>query len=91
MLGMNKKVWILSSKKSDGRYNHGRIVGIDKCYNYLGFRSESQFIKDFTVENTRLHMLTWSLKKVAQNGFIILMLLISSLSKLYHLQPLRYT
>ena len=47
MLTMNKKVWIISSKKTDGRYNKGIVVGIEKFYDGFGYISESQFFRDF--------------------------------------------
>lgn len=46
---MGAKVTIISSKKTDGRYNHGIVVGIDKHYPYLGFTSEKQFFSGFKV------------------------------------------
>lgn len=47
MLGINRKVWILNSKKIDGRYNKGKIVGIEKYYDGLGYLTESQYLNDF--------------------------------------------
>lgn len=47
MLSMGNKVWILNSKKTDGRYNKGVIVGIEKDYIKLGFMTESQYFRDF--------------------------------------------
>lgn len=47
MLSVGKKVWILSSRKTDGRYNRGQIVGTEKMYNLFGFRSEAQYFRDF--------------------------------------------
>lgn len=49
MLSMNKKVWLLNSKKTDGRYNKGVIVGIDKIYEGLGYMTERQYQQDFVV------------------------------------------
>lgn len=49
MLGMNKKVWLLNSKKIDGRYNKGVIVGINKIYEGLGYMTERQYLQDFVV------------------------------------------
>jgi hypothetical protein len=47
MLPINKKVWITSSKKTDGRYNRGVVKGIDLFYDGLGYISETQYLKDF--------------------------------------------
>ena len=47
MFGMNSKVWIISSQKIDGRYNKGKIVGIEKEYFGLGFFTERQYLNDF--------------------------------------------
>lgn len=47
MLSINKKVWIISSRKTDGRYNKGIVVGIEKLYDGLGYMSELQFFRDF--------------------------------------------
>lgn len=44
---MGGKVWILAGKKSDGRHNQGRIVGMELSYYGLGYICESQFLSDF--------------------------------------------
>lgn len=44
---MSGKVWILSSKKMDGRFNRGKIVGVELSYYGLGFISQEQFFRDF--------------------------------------------
>lgn len=46
-MNLKNKVWILNSKKTDGRYNKGVIVGIELDYPYLNYTSESQYFKDF--------------------------------------------
>lgn len=47
MFSMKNKVWILNSKKIDGRYNKGIIVGIELSYEGLGFMTERQYFNDF--------------------------------------------
>lgn len=48
MFTMKSKVWILNSRKQDGRYNKGIIVGIELDRPpTLGYRDESQFFRDF--------------------------------------------
>ena len=46
-LNINKKVWILSSKKSDGRYNQGKVVGIENTNDSLYFVNKTHFYKGF--------------------------------------------
>lgn len=41
------KVWITSSKKIDGRYNKGLIVGHELIYPFIGFTSETQYFNGF--------------------------------------------
>ena len=43
---MKQKVWIISSRKTDGRYNRGTIVGVELNYYGLGYLTEAQFIRD---------------------------------------------
>ena len=40
-------VWILSSKKTDGLYNKGKIVGVELNYYGLGYMTERQYLNDF--------------------------------------------
>lgn len=47
MFSMGNKVWILNSKKTDGRYNKGVIVGIEKEYPSLGFMTEAQYFREY--------------------------------------------
>jgi hypothetical protein len=47
MIAMNKKVWDINSRKIDGRYNCGKVVGIKKIYEGLGFITEKQYLNDF--------------------------------------------
>ena len=47
MLSIKNKVWILDSKKIDGRYNKGIIVGVEMAYEVLGFITEAQFFRSF--------------------------------------------
>ena len=47
MIGMNKKVWITKDRKTDGEYNKGKVVGIKKIYEGLGFYTESQYLNGF--------------------------------------------
>lgn len=44
---MNSKVYILSSKKTDGRYNKGKVVGVELSYYGLGYLTETQYLNDF--------------------------------------------
>lgn len=46
MFGINKKVWILQ-QKTDGRYNKGVVVGIEKIYEGFGYLTEKQYFSDF--------------------------------------------
>ena len=47
MIAMNKKVWDIGNRKTDGRYNCGKIVGIKKIYEGLGYVTERQYLSDF--------------------------------------------
>ena len=40
-------VWILDSKKPDGRYNKGKVVGYETSYRGLGFISEKDYFNGF--------------------------------------------
>jgi hypothetical protein len=51
---MNSKVWITSSRKIDGRYNHGQVVGIDKTYEGLYIISKSQFLRDIRLSRLKV-------------------------------------
>jgi hypothetical protein len=44
---MGNKVYIKSSKKLDGRFNRGKIVGVELSYHALGFLTEAQYLNDF--------------------------------------------
>ena len=54
ILNLNKKVWITKDRKIDGRYNKGKIVGIDKTYPYLTFKNEADFFKSFEVSRYKV-------------------------------------
>jgi hypothetical protein len=47
MFSLKNKVWVINSKKIDGRYNKGIVVGIEMIYDGLGFMSERQYFNDF--------------------------------------------
>lgn len=49
MFRIKQKVTILKSKKIDGRYNEGIVVGIEVLQNeyYLGYKSKQEFYKRF--------------------------------------------
>ena len=47
MLTMKSKVWLLNSKKTDGRYNKGVVVGIELSYDGLGYMTERQYLSEF--------------------------------------------
>lgn len=51
MLKMKAKVKILNSQKTDGRFNFGRVVGIEMTQNglFLGYTSEREFMSRFTI------------------------------------------
>lgn len=53
---MGQKVKIISSKKTDGRFNYGTIVGIEKEQDafYLGYISEREYLSRFTVINYKI-------------------------------------
>ena len=53
---MNQKVKILKGQKTDGRYNHGNIYGVEKIQNgvYLGYRDENEFKNRFTRERYKV-------------------------------------
>ena len=51
---MGAKVTLTNSRKTDGRYNHGIIVGIEKSYPYLAFHTEAQFFKSFVVKKYKV-------------------------------------
>jgi len=47
MLNLNKKVWLTNSKKTDGRYNQGKIVGVEQSNDCLYFVSKADFYSNF--------------------------------------------
>ena len=47
MFSIGNKAWILKDRKTDGRYNKGVIVEIEKEYPSLGFMTEAQYFRDF--------------------------------------------
>lgn len=53
---MGKKVKILTSEKTDGRYNYGKIVGIELLEDryYLGYIDEREFLNRFTMERYKV-------------------------------------
>ena len=51
---IGNSVWIIKSKKIDGRYNRGKVVGIEMSYNGLGYLSETQFIKDHKISRYKV-------------------------------------
>ena len=44
---MGAMVWVISSRKTDGRYNKAKIVGVELNYYGLGFMTERQYLNDF--------------------------------------------
>ena len=44
---MGSMVWHVSGRKSDGRYNRAKIVGIELSYYGLGYLTERQYLNDF--------------------------------------------
>jgi len=44
---INQMVWLLNSKKIDGRYNKGKIVGVEFSYPYLNFLTERDYFESF--------------------------------------------
>ena len=47
---MKGNIWIVSSKKTDGRYNKGKIVGTRMYYPYLSVVTFSQFKSELIVD-----------------------------------------
>lgn len=47
--GMGSKLWILSSKKTDGRYNQGKVVGVELLNHAMYFVGKSDFFGGFTI------------------------------------------
>jgi hypothetical protein len=47
---LSGNVWILSSKKTDGRYNKGKIVGYRSGHGCLGFFNLRQFMDAIKIE-----------------------------------------
>lgn len=54
MLRVGKKVWITSGRKTDGRYNRGIIVGIEKTYHGLGYLTEKQYLSSFELSRYKV-------------------------------------
>lgn len=66
---INNKVWILSSQKTDGRYNKGVVIGLEKTYEFLGYVSESQFIRDHKLTRAKVAFVDVSTKKGCAEWF----------------------
>jgi len=51
MFRMKQKVKIVSSQKADGKYNYGKVVGIEYTQDahYLGYKTEKEFLARYTV------------------------------------------
>ena len=58
MFRLKQRVKIVSSQKTDGRFNFGRIVGIKihQNNNYLGYKTEKEFISRFDGSNCTYHV-----------------------------------
>jgi hypothetical protein len=44
---MSNKVWIISSRKTDGRYNQGIIVGVEAVSDHIFYPDEKSFFNSF--------------------------------------------
>lgn len=51
---IGNRVWMLDSRKTDGRYNRGKIVGIDMTYPYMGFQTESSYLAAFEISRYKV-------------------------------------
>lgn len=55
MINLGNKVRITSQQKTDGRYNIGKVIGVEflpDAY-YLGYTDEREFLSRFTSKNAR--------------------------------------
>ena len=68
---MNQKVKILSSKKLDGRYNYGKIVGMEKCQNgcYMGYKNEKEFLARYTIEKFKVVYIDCATNRACEEWF----------------------
>lgn len=69
---MGQKVIILSSKKRDGRYNHGTIIGIEKYEDalYCGYINEKEFLSRFSKCRYKIVYIDVFTKKAGTNWVI---------------------
>ena len=67
---MNSYAWITSSKKIDGRYNKGKIVGIEKEYLPLGFFTERQYLNSFEISRYKVAYVDVSTSKAVASWFL---------------------
>ena len=63
---MNQKVWIINSKKVDGRYNRGKVIGLEKSYESLGCFTENQFLREFELTMCKVAYIDVFTKKGCQ-------------------------
>lgn len=56
ILRLGKRVTIYPSKKIDGRYNKGKIIGVEltKSAHYLGHFGETNYLAQFTVPSYKV-------------------------------------
>lgn len=72
MLRFKQKVKILSSLKTDGRYNYGKIVGIELLQDgyYLGYTSEKEYLARFTVPKYKVAYVDCATKNACTEWFL---------------------
>lgn len=64
-------VTILASEKSDGRFNKGKIIGIEATTDnlYLGYVSKKEFLSRFTVFRYKLAYIDCFTKRAGTDWF----------------------
>ncbi len=68
---MGSTVTILSSEKTDGRFNSGKIIGVEAMADnlYLGYVSKKEFLSRFTVFRYKLAYIDCVTKRAGTDWF----------------------
>jgi len=68
---MKQNLKILSSQKKDGRFNFGKVVGIELTEDayYLGYKDKKEFLDRFTIAKYKLAYIDCFTKRACTEWF----------------------